>query len=195
MEPFDAIVLAGGSGRRLGGVDKAELVVGDETLLGRALDAVAAADKVVVVGPVRDLAPPGSPARAVTLTTEDPPGGGPVAAVAAGLPLTEAEIVVVLACDMPFIDQPSVARLADAARAGDAAMLTDADGRRQFLAAAYKRPALVAALDDLPKVEGASMRALTAGLTVTEVVADPETTLDCDTWDDVERSRKIVEER
>jgi molybdopterin-guanine dinucleotide biosynthesis protein A len=76
---MDAIVLAGGRGARLGGVDKADLVVGGQTLLERALAATAGANRTVVVGPRRPTS------RPVTWAREHPPGGGPVAALAAGL--------------------------------------------------------------------------------------------------------------
>ena len=58
---FDAIVLAGGQGSRLGGVDKAELKVGGVRLLDRALTACRGASTTVVVGPVE--APEGTAAR------------------------------------------------------------------------------------------------------------------------------------
>jgi molybdopterin-guanine dinucleotide biosynthesis protein A len=195
VEAFDAIVLAGGPARRLGGADKAAVVLGDESLLSRALHAVAAAERVIVVGPGRDRsAVAGDDGRTLT-TYEDPPGGGPVAAVAAGLPLVGHELVVVLACDMPFVGPATIAQLAAGIGVEDAAMLVDGSGRRQFLAAAYRKPALEAAMATLPAVHGASMWALTKSLTVAEVPTDPETTLDCDTWDDIERSRQLLEER
>ncbi|MBA2559128.1 MAG: NTP transferase domain-containing protein, partial [Propionibacteriales bacterium] len=53
MPGYAAIVLAGGSGRRLGGVDKGSLVVGGKTLLERALAAVAEASCRIAVGPPR----------------------------------------------------------------------------------------------------------------------------------------------
>src|SRR3954451_21606618 len=90
-EPYDAVVLAGGSGRRLGGVDKPALRVGSTSLLDRVLGAVPDASSVVVVGPSR------ATSRPVTWVREDPPGGGPVAALAAGLPLMTAPFVAVLA--------------------------------------------------------------------------------------------------
>jgi molybdopterin-guanine dinucleotide biosynthesis protein A len=46
-----AVVLAGGTGARLGGVDKAALEVDGVTLLERTLTATMAATEVVVVGP------------------------------------------------------------------------------------------------------------------------------------------------
>ena len=72
---FDAIVLAGGRGSRLGGIRKPELAVAGRRLVDVALAAVAAARRVVVVGDVE--VPDG-----VALTREDPPYGGPVEAVA-----------------------------------------------------------------------------------------------------------------
>ncbi|MGH3739543.1 MAG: molybdenum cofactor guanylyltransferase, partial [Micromonosporaceae bacterium] len=76
---YAAIVLAGGAARRLGGADKPGLAVAGRSLLSRVLDAVADAYPRIVVGPPRQL--PGD----VILTREQPPGGGPVAALAAGL--------------------------------------------------------------------------------------------------------------
>ncbi|MCW2606336.1 MAG: molybdopterin-guanine dinucleotide biosynthesis protein, partial [Frankiales bacterium] len=70
MTAYDAVVLAGGSGRRLGGVDKPGLLVDGTSLLDRVLGAVARAGTVVVVGPERPAA------RPVVWAREDPPGGG-----------------------------------------------------------------------------------------------------------------------
>ncbi len=191
---FSAIVLAGGRGTRLGGVDKAVLEVGGVALLERTLASVSAAEHVVVVGPPRVL-PPG-----VQAAQEDPPGGGPVAALAAGVHQLlghGADVVVVLACDMPFLTSAHVARLvrAGGSSARDGAVYVDDTGRRQHLAAAYRVEPLRTALADLDTAENASMRVLAKRLTLVEIRADPESTLDCDTWDDVARSRDALEER
>jgi MobA-like NTP transferase domain len=76
---YDAIVLAGGTGRRLDGVDKADLDMAGATLLERAVESVASADRVVGVADPRPLP------RRVVWTREKPPGTGPVATIAAGL--------------------------------------------------------------------------------------------------------------
>ena len=78
MPEFDAIILAGGRGSRLGGVSKADLTVGGRRLLDVVLEAVRRARTTVVVGPV--AAPDG-----VLVTLEDPPGTGPAAGIVAGL--------------------------------------------------------------------------------------------------------------
>ncbi|GAA3162009.1 NTP transferase domain-containing protein [Nonomuraea roseoviolacea] len=101
---YDAVVLAGGEARRLGGADKPGLVVGGRTLLERVAGAVSGAGRVVVVGPVRDV--PG-----VVFTREDPPGGGPVPALRAGLREVTAPRVVLLAADLPFLAPSHVAAL------------------------------------------------------------------------------------
>jgi molybdopterin-guanine dinucleotide biosynthesis protein A len=195
MCSYAAIVLAGGSGSRLGGADKAAIEVGGSTLLAHALDATAAAAATVVVGPVRDV-PAG-----VLSTQEEPPGGGPVAAVAAGLEALSAdgpEIVVVLACDMPLVDAAAVDALVRALteRADvDAALYIDTGGRRQYLAAAYRRAPLAAAIASVGDPAGMSMRAVVTRLTAAEIAAHSDLTLDCDTWPDVERSRQILEDR
>ena len=67
----DAVVLAGGKARRLGGADKPGLEVGGLPLLERVVAAVADADIVVVVGPQRALALP----RPVLWCEEQPPAG------------------------------------------------------------------------------------------------------------------------
>ncbi|APU14361.1 MULTISPECIES: NTP transferase domain-containing protein [Actinoalloteichus] len=77
--PVAAVVLAGGGGRRLGGVHKPALTAGGRTLLDRVLHALRGVRPVVVVGPTI------STEVEVHWTREEPPLGGPVAALAAGL--------------------------------------------------------------------------------------------------------------
>ncbi|MFD5631680.1 DUF6457 domain-containing protein [Streptomyces sp. NPDC127072] len=103
--PYDAVVLAGGAARRLGGVDKPAVRVGGRALLDRVLAACADASNTVVV------ADPRPTARPVLWAREDPPGGGPVAALDAGLRHITAEYVVVLSADLPFLEAGTVGRL------------------------------------------------------------------------------------
>lgn len=182
----DAIVLAGGRARRLGGADKPGLMVGDTTLLDRVIAAGAAADSVIVVGAER------ATAREVRWARESPPGGGPVAALAAGLPLVAADLVVVLAADLPFLDPTTVAALVAAATAdSDGALLVDGQGRDQLLAGAWSTSALRAALADLGEPAGASFRALVGGLRYTRVPAPAGVPwLDVNCQDDLQRARE-----
>src|SRR5690606_20017954 len=103
----DALILAGGRGTRLGGVDKAALEVGGRSLLSRVLDGVRAARRTVVVGAV-DV-PDG-----ILRTVEVPQGGGPVAGIAAGLTVLGEGPgwTLVLAVDQPEAGQAVPALLA-----------------------------------------------------------------------------------
>ncbi|GAB3950055.1 hypothetical protein GCM10027614_49870 [Micromonospora vulcania] len=73
----------------------------------RVLAAVTDAASRVLVGPV-DVVPPG-----VRVTREDPPGGGPVAAMAAGLALLDpgTTVVALLAADLPLLTRAAVGEL------------------------------------------------------------------------------------
>lgn len=178
MFDFDAIVLAGGSARRLGGADKPMELVDGTPLLCHVLDAVADAQHRVVVGPTRDL-----PVD-VSWVREDPPGSGPVAAVAAGLPLTSAAVVLLLAADLPRI-APAITPLRTAVQHGAPAAILLTEGRLSYLAAAWRRDALQAALGRLPDVTNAAMRSLYDRISAHEVHDTQGWGQDCDTWDDL----------
>jgi len=168
------------------GTDKASLDVGGVTLLDRVLAAVAAAQRVVVVGPRRPTASP------VTFTTEEPAGCGPAAAIVHGLSLVVAPIVVVLAVDLPFA-ATAVPKLTEALGAAEvsAAMLVDHAGRRQPLLAAYRTAALRGCAQGR-EWRGASVRSLVEALTVVEVAAVGGEALDCDTPEQLTSARRAA---
>ncbi|MFF3875039.1 NTP transferase domain-containing protein [Streptomyces sp. NPDC001978] len=201
--PYDAVVLAGGAARRLGGADKPGVRVGGRPLLDRVLAACAGARTTVVV------ADPRPTARPVRWAREEPPGGGPVAALDAGLRHTTAEHAVVLSADLPFLEEATVRRLLTVlgTTGADGALLTDANGRDQPLVAAYRtaalRHALTALADAVSATTGGSagpgaltglpLRRLTGALDLTRV-PDPLASFDCDTWDDIATARARIRE-
>ncbi|GLW49216.1 molybdenum cofactor guanylyltransferase [Streptomyces sp. NBRC 14336] len=192
-EAYDAVVLAGGAARRLGGVDKPGVGVGGRSLLERVLAACAGARTTVVVADPRPVP------RPVIWAREEPPGGGPLAALGAGLAATTADHLVLLSADLPFLDTATVRRLLAELGSGDTdgALVTDADGRDQPLVAAYRAPALRAALAALTEehgtLTGLPLRRLTAGLRLSRV-PDPVASFDCDTWDDIATARARIRE-
>ncbi|WP_063775022.1 molybdenum cofactor guanylyltransferase [Streptacidiphilus anmyonensis] len=183
---YEAVVLAGGAARRLGGEDKPALVVGGTTLLDRVLAACADAETTVVVGPERVTA------RDVRWVREEPPGGGPVAGLAAGLAQVTAEVTLLLAADLPFLDTVTVHRVLGALTAPevDAAVLVDEEGREQLLTAAYRTAPLRSALAAVGDPDGARLRAVTSRLRTLRLPDTAGAAVDCDTWDDVERARR-----
>ncbi len=174
---FDALVLAGGGSTRFGGVDKAMLVLDGVTLLDRVLTATDDAVSTVVVGPVRTTC------RPVNWTVEDPPSGGPVAGIAAGLTHGTAPVVVLLSCDLPWLTKDDVAQLVDGLGDHDGHGLRDTDGREQRLATAYRRAALTEAIGRIGDPRDKSVRRLMAGLDL--VWSEPTRAGDdVDTWAD-----------
>ncbi|CAL9483547.1 Molybdenum cofactor guanylyltransferase [Streptomyces sp. enrichment culture] len=190
---YDAVVLAGGAARRLGGADKPAVRVGGRPLLDRVLAACADAGTTVVV------AGPRPTARPVTWAREDPPGGGPLAALDAGLRHVTAEHVVLLSADLPFLDGRTVAALLDTLRRGEAdgVLLTDSDGRDQPLVAAYRTAPLRRGLAALSAAHGGTaglpLRRLTGALHLLRI-SDPVASFDCDTWDDIATARARIRE-
>lgn len=184
---FDAIVLAGGRSRRLDGAHKAALVLEGATLLERVCVAVGGAERIVIVGAV-DNPPPGT-----TAVLEDPPFGGPAAGIGAGLAeLGErsSALVAVLACDLPYAADAFAALLA-AAEAGfddDAVIAADSSGKRQTLLGIYRADRLRAAVAAAGRLHGLSVRKLLDGIAFTEVPVPEGSTLDIDTWHDVEEA-------
>lgn len=216
VEGYAALVLAGGAGRRLGGVDKSRLPVGGRPMRDRVLDAVADARPRILVGP-------GPAPAGVLRARETPPGSGPVPATAAGLALLGPEVteVALLAADLPLLTAAAVTALRARLAAGDCdgVCYRDDRGRRQQLCGVWRVAALRTALDRLretgaperdqlrdtraperdrlreagaPELAGASMRALLAGCRVAELDPPPHVPppwFDCDTPEDVRRAQ------
>jgi molybdopterin-guanine dinucleotide biosynthesis protein A len=191
--PYDAVILAGGGARRLGGADKPGVRVGGRSLLDRVLAACAGAGTTVVVADRRPTH------RPVVWAREEPAGAGPLAALDAGLRRTAAGQVVVLSADLPFLDERTVGRLLDALgrQDTDGVVLTDADGRDQPLVAAYRGTALRRELGALAgergSLAGLPLRLLAGSLSLTRVV-DPVASFDCDTWQDIAAARARIRE-
>src|SRR5262249_822605 len=140
--------------------------------------------EVVVVGP--EVATPDSSVP-VRFAREDPPGGGPLAGLAAGVAVLDPGIerVVVLAVDMPHVSAGTVARLLTALDDDtDAAWLTGADGRRQLAGAL--RPGLV---PGAAEARGAPMHRLMSAGAVRDVRAVGAEADDIDTLEDLARLR------
>ncbi len=194
MTAYDVIVLAGGAAKRLGGADKPGVRVGGRALLDRVLAACDDAALTVVVGGRR------ATARPVAWTWEVPEGGGPLAALGAGLRLTTAERVLVLSADLPFLGPGTVdALLGAAGQPGrEGALCIDPGGRDQPLVAAYRaeplRRELALLATEYGGLAGLPLRLLTAELDLARVDAGPDAAFDCDTWDDIAAARARIRE-
>lgn len=180
-----AVVLAGGTSRRFG-TDKLAAEIDGRSLLDRAVSGLPADWLVIIVGPERPLG------RACRFVREDPPGGGPGAALITGVTeaaLAGAAAVVTLPGDAPNGGTAAgelVARLY-APDHPEAVVAVDAAGVEQPLQLAVRG----AALDRLvarPDTSGLRARALLTALEpFCRLPLAAELTLDVDTPDDLRR--------
>jgi len=100
-------ILAGGRARRLGGADKASLIVGGARIIDRQLAALTA-----VAGDVRIV---GDPERyaglGVRVIADAVAGAGPLGGLYSALLDAAHDRVIVLACDLPFVTAALLERL------------------------------------------------------------------------------------
>jgi molybdopterin-guanine dinucleotide biosynthesis protein A len=182
------VVLAGGRAARLGGQAKPQLVVGSRSMLASVLAAVADAAARVVVGPAQPVPDD------VLLVREQPPGGGPVAALRAGLARVDTDVVAVLAGDLPFLTADVIAELRRRLTA-DGVLVVDDSGRDQLLLGLWRTERLRAAVG--LRGDPTSMRRVLAPLSVDRWRPDvpagsPPPWLDCDTPADLARARQVA---
>ena len=119
-----AAILAGGRGTRLGGADKGALAIGGHTILDRQLDVLSGlVGNVFLVGGPRPVT---GPAARLPHVADLHAGLGPLAGIQAALqhltggPGPAAEVLLIVACDLPFLSRPFLAYMLDRAVAGAA---------------------------------------------------------------------------
>ncbi len=176
------VVLAGGRGSRLG-ADKALVEVGGARLIDILLAAVPAAEPVIVVGPALAVD------RPVTFRREDPPLGGPAAALSAALDAIDTEWFALTAVDMPWAASwiSTEGRAVVGARDDDGCYALDAQGQRQLLCAILRTDA-VRARGDLLRPD-APLRDLFDALRL-EAVPSGADLRDIDTPEDLRMARE-----
>lgn len=184
-EKLSAMILTGGSSSRFGS-NKSLAMLEGKTLLTHLLTDLAVNIEVVIVGPAFE-----SQSRSLKFVQEDPAGGGPVAAVSAGVAKIETEFVALIATDMPFA-AAVIHDLANSLESSiDGLVPLDAQGVPQTLCAIYRTNALKNALVKLGNPQGRSMRSLTALLELREIelsTALKSRLVDIDTPEELQRA-------
>lgn len=181
-----ALILAGGESRRMG-QDKANLLLGEHTLLQRVTHIVQPLFDDIIVS-VR------APRADCDLlqVSDNPLHSGPLAGLAAGLEQVKTSWVFAVACDMPFITAPLIECLAEF-REGVDAVVPIVQGYPQPMAAFYATHSLSALQTILGGSGKQSLRALLDKLKVHYVdeakmrAVDPElqSFFDLDTPEDI----------
>lgn len=189
-----ALILAGGESRRMGR-DKAELVLGEQTLLQRATTIVQPLFSNVIVS-----------VRTPRTTCESPQvmddlsHAGPLAGLAAGLARADTGWVFALACDMPFIT-PHLIEFLATLRPGVEAVVPVVQGYPQPMAAFYATRCLSALREVLDHSGRHSLRELLDRIEVCYVDEDKisattpalHSFFDLDTPEDLERAINMKE--
>jgi molybdopterin-guanine dinucleotide biosynthesis protein A len=128
------VLLAGGKSRRMG-EDKRHLVVGEQTLLERGLAVLQSTFREVLVVIAQDSPPLGVDARVVRDLVPD---CGSLGGLYTGLMQATTPYIFVVACDMPFLNQPVIAQFTSRTTIADIVM-AKLDGRLHPMHALYSK--------------------------------------------------------
>ncbi len=182
------IILAGGAGRRLGGVEKGLQPLAGRPLIAHVIDRIAPQVARLAINAnsaAGDYAAFGLPVVADTL----PGRPGPLAGVLAGLAwVSEPAWLLSAPCDAPFLPADLVVRLLAAAGAAEVACAASG-GRLHPVCALWRRalaPALRAALAEGRHGVEAFVRS--RSLAVVEYAGDPDPFLNVNTAEDMARA-------
>jgi len=127
-------ILAGGQSRRMGH-DKAALMIAGESLLARTVRLVRTiTSDVAVIGPAKRSAL----APNVPIIPDRWPDQGPLGGIATALQALSGGVILVVGCDMPFLN-PSLLRHLIALASGYDAVVVRADGQAHPLHAVYQQ--------------------------------------------------------
>jgi molybdopterin-guanine dinucleotide biosynthesis protein A len=133
---WDAAILAGGRSRRLGGCDKALLPLGGARIVDRLAEALAPLVIRVLIVSNR----PDAHARFGWPVVRDRTAGlGVLGGLDAALHGSRAAGVLLVACDLPFLTTPFLARLQALASDAAVAVPRGRDGRHALVAAVTRR--------------------------------------------------------
>ena len=119
QEPLSVTILVGGYGSRMGGIDKAALELNGKPLLDHVLDAISpfAAETFVVANDDRLVGD-----SRFTVLHDPEPHAGVLPAMLTALNAVSSPLMLLLACDMPFVNRDVVRLLRDYAARYDAVM-------------------------------------------------------------------------
>jgi molybdenum cofactor guanylyltransferase len=126
-EDVTAVILAGGRGERMGGVDKGLLLVDDKPLIQHSIDALVPLIHQVIINANRHLE---KYRRFGHPVVEDifPDFAGPLAGIASSMRHVETGYMLVVPCDTPGINNTLVERLVETANASQRQIAVAHDG-------------------------------------------------------------------
>lgn len=170
-EKVTGIVLAGGMGRRMGGVDKGLQPLGGRAMVAHVLERLAPQVDAILINANQN---PGEYAKFGHPVVPDEVGGfaGPLAGLHAGLQAASSPLAVTVPCDSPFLPRDLVMRLRGALAGHDLAVAKT--GTQAHPVFALVRRSLAAHLNAYLAGGGRKIDAWYATLKVVEVPFDDE---------------------
>ena len=124
-----AVILAGGRGRRMGGVDKGLVEINNLPLIEHALSAMSPQVGQLIINANRNIEEYqryGFPVVSDTMADYQ----GPLAGFASTMAAAETDYIVTIPCDSPLLPADLVQRLVHALQNGDAELAVAHDGQR-----------------------------------------------------------------
>ena len=199
-----ALILAGGKSQRFQSRDKCFITLNHKPLIQHAIDNVSSvADEIIVAARdtqqgerIRNIIP-----NRVFLAFDSLKGFGPLAGVLAGLERASSLYLLVVGCDMPFINRSVVELLFEVAEQGnyDAVVPRWENGMVEPLHAVYKKEAMLKAVrDTIEKGDGKMFNVLSqldkvhfvAMERIKKLDLELKTFRNINTLDDLEKNRK-----
>jgi molybdopterin-guanine dinucleotide biosynthesis protein A len=167
------LVLAGGQGRRMGGVDKGLVDFDGRPMVAHVIDRFAPQVATIVVNANQNAERYAAFGYAVVA---DAVGGfaGPLAGLQAGLAFATTSHVATVPCDSPFLPADLVARLAAAIAAGDADLAVARTGDQPHPVFALVHRRVLPHLEAFLAGGGRKIDAWYAALATVEVAFDDE---------------------
>lgn len=143
------VILAGGRGQRMGGVDKGLVALGGKPMVALALDALRPQVGTILINANRNIDE--YAAFGCEVVSDGFEGFlGPLAGLASAMQAAKTDYLVTVPCDSPLLARDLVARLYAALRSNDADISVAHDGERLHpVFALLKRPLLPSLLDYL----------------------------------------------
>lgn len=173
MQGVTGIVLAGGQGRRMGGVDKGLQPLEGRPMVAWAIERLAPQVEAIVVNANQNL----DAYRAFGYpVVSDAVGGfaGPLAGLHAGLQATRTALAVTVPCDSPFLPTDLVARLRSALEAGNAELAVAKTGDQPHPVFSLVQRRILPHLEAFLRSGGRKIDAWYASLEVVEVSFDDQ---------------------
>lgn len=168
------VLLAGGLGRRMGGVDKGLVMLAGRPMAGWVLQRLAPQVTQVVINANRSL-PEWEALGYPVVSDEITDFAGPLAGLHAALKCAEHELVVTVPCDSPFLPEDLVARLSAALHEAQADLAVAKTGARAQPVFCLCRRGLIRHLEQYLHAGGRKIDHWHATLNVVEVAFEDET--------------------